>query len=133
MRELERNVLLRSVDTRWMDHIDAMDRLRDGIGLRAYAQRDPVNEYKMESYDMFDEMVRLLQEDSVRALYQLRIEKAPERREVAKPMRAVGAGDAAPSPRPGTQQIKKGEKVGRNSPCPCGSGKKYKNCHGANS
>ena len=132
MRELERNVLLRSVDTRWMDHIDAMDRLRDGIGLRAYAQRDPVNEYKMESYDMFDEMIRLLQEDSVRALYQLRIEKAPERREVARPIRAVGAGDAAAAPRPGTQQIKKGEKVGRNSPCPCGSGKKYKNCHGAN-
>ncbi len=131
MRELERNVLLRSVDTRWMDHIDAMDRLRDGIGLRAYAQRDPVNEYKMESYDMFDEMVRLLQEDSVRTLYQLRIEKAPERREVAKPTRAVGAGDAAPAPKPVAAQMRKGEKTGRNSPCPCGSGKKYKNCHGA--
>lgn len=132
MRELERNVLLRSVDTRWMDHIDAMDRLRDGIGLRAYAQRDPVNEYKMESYDMFDEMVRLMQEDFVRTLYQLRVEKAPERREVARPTRAVGAGEAAPVSKPSAPQIRKGEKVGRNSPCPCGSGKKYKNCHGAN-
>ena len=133
MRELERNLLLRSVDVRWMDHIDAMDQLRDGIGLRAYAQRDPVNEYKMESYDMFDEMVRLLQEDTVRALYQLRIEKAPERREVAKPTRMMGAGDAAPQQnQPAARPLRKGEKVGRNSPCPCGSGKKYKNCHGRN-
>ena len=133
MRELERNLLLRSVDTRWMDHIDAMDQLRDGIGLRAYAQRDPVNEYKMESYDMFDEMVRLLQEDTLRALYQLRIEKAPERREVAKPVRTIGAGDAAPQQAPSAARpLRKGEKVGRNSPCPCGSGKKYKNCHGSN-
>ncbi len=131
MRELERNVLLRSVDTRWMDHIDAMDRLRDGIGLRAYAQRDPVNEYKMESYDMFDEMVRLLQEDAVRTLCQLRIEKAPERREVARPTQAIGAGDAAAS-KTAPAPVRKGEKIGRNSPCPCGSGKKYKNCHGAN-
>jgi len=132
MRELERNILLRSVDTRWMDHIDAMDTLRDGIGLRAYAQRDPVNEYKMESYDMFDEMVRLLQEDTIHALYQLRIEKAPERREVAKPTRAIGSEESQPTQKPRTTIAKKGEKVGRNSPCPCGSGKKYKNCHGKN-
>ena len=75
MRELERNLLLRAVDTRWMDHIDAMDQLREGIGLRAYAQRDPVNEYKMESYDMFDEMVRLIQEDTLRQLFQTKISK----------------------------------------------------------
>ncbi len=132
MRELERSLLLRAVDMRWMDHIDAMDQLRDGIGLRAYAQRDPVNEYKMESYDMFDEMVRLLQEDTIRALYQLRIEKAPERKEVAKPTQAIGAGDQAPQQRRATTPAKAGEKVGRNSPCPCGSGKKYKHCHGKN-
>ncbi len=132
MRDLERNVLLRSVDTRWMDHIDAMDQLRDGIGLRAYAQRDPVNEYKLESYDMFDEMIRLIQEDTIRSLYQLRIEKAPERKEVAHPMRAVGGGDAAPEKQPAPKPLKAGEKIGRNSPCPCGSGKKYKNCHGKN-
>ena len=130
MRELERSILLRSVDRRWMDHIDAMDQLRDGIGLRAYAQRDPVNEYKMESYDMFDEMVRLIQEDTIRHLYQLRIEKAPERRAVANvtvansPMQTAAAAPKAP--------VTKGEKIGRNSPCPCGSGKKYKNCHGRN-
>jgi preprotein translocase subunit SecA len=132
MRELERSLLLRAVDMRWMDHIDAMDQLRDGIGLRAYAQRDPVNEYKMESYDMFDEMVRLLQEDTIRALYQLRIEKAPERREVAKPTQAIGAGDQAPQQWGAARPVKAGEKVGRNSPCPCGSGKKYKHCHGKN-
>mgnify|MGYP000858717571 CR=1 FL=1 len=129
MRELERSVLLRSVDTRWMDHIDAMDQLRDGIGLRAYAQRNPVNEYKLESYDMFDEMSRLIQEDTVRQLFQLRIQRAPERRQVARPMAegtATGAGAKGSQP-----VVKKpGEKVGRNSPCPCGSGKKYKHCHG---
>ncbi|MDD4081617.1 MAG: SEC-C metal-binding domain-containing protein, partial [Eubacteriales bacterium] len=129
MRELERSVLLRSVDTRWMDHIDAMDQLRDGIGLRAYAQRNPVNEYKLESYDMFDEMSRLIQEDTVRQLFQLRIQKAPERKQVAQPMAegtATGAGTKGGQP-----VVKKpGEKIGRNSPCPCGSGKKYKHCHG---
>ncbi|MHC1786263.1 MAG: preprotein translocase subunit SecA [Christensenellales bacterium] len=131
MRDLERNVLLRAVDNRWMDHIDAMDQLRDGIGLRAYAQRDPVNEYKLESYDMFDEMIRLIQEDTIRSLYQLRIQKAPERKEVARPTQVSGGGDAAPQPR-AASPVKAGEKVGRNSPCPCGSGKKYKNCHGKN-
>ena len=132
MRDLERNVLLCSVDTRWMDHIDAMDQLRDGIGLRAYAQRNPVNEYKIESYDMFDEMIRLIQEDTIRSLYQLRIEKAPERKEVARPTRAIGGGDAAPEKQPAAKPLKAGEKIGRNSLCPCGSGKKYKNCHGKN-
>jgi len=129
MRELERSVLLRAVDTRWMDHIDAMDQLRDGIGLRAYAQRNPVNEYKLESYDMFDEMSRLIQEDTIRHLFQLRIQKAPERRQVAQP---VAEGTApGPGARGGQPVVKKpGEKVGRNSPCPCGSGKKYKHCHG---
>lgn len=130
MRELERSLLLRAVDVRWMDHIDAMDQLRDGIGLRAYAQRDPVNEYKLESYDMFDEMVRLMQEDTVRTLYQVRIDRAPERQAVSKPTSAFGAGDAAQPQAPAARPISKGDKVGRNSPCPCGSGKKYKNCHG---
>ncbi|MGI6655090.1 MAG: preprotein translocase subunit SecA [Christensenellales bacterium] len=131
MRELERSLLLRAVDSRWMDHIDAMDQLRDGIGLRAYAQRDPVNEYKLESFDMFDEMVRLIQEDTLRALYQLRIERAPERKAVATPVVARGAGDTAgPVPMQARQPVKAGEKVGRNSPCPCGSGKKYKHCCG---
>ena len=130
MREVERAVLLRSVDRRWMDHIDAMDQLRDGIGLRAYAQRNPVNEYKMESYDMFDEMSRLIQEDTIRTLFQLRIQKPQERQAVARVTSQSGA-DRSQAPK--AQQpirLKPGEKVGRNSPCPCGSGKKYKVCHG---
>ena len=133
MRELERNLLLRAVDTRWMDHIDAMDQLREGIGLRAYAQRDPVNEYKMESYDMFDEMVRLIQEDTLRQLFQTRISKPAERRSVARVTGERGADSAAQAgsnidaPR---QPVVKSKKVGRNSPCPCGSGKKYKHCCG---
>ncbi|MDD3571584.1 MAG: preprotein translocase subunit SecA [Eubacteriales bacterium] len=129
MRELERSVLLRSVDTRWMDHIDAMDQLRDGIGLRAYAQRNPVNEYKLESYDMFDEMSRLIQEDTVRQLFQLRIQRAPERKQVARP---ISEGTMPGAGAKGGQPVvkKPGDKIGRNSPCPCGSGKKYKHCHG---
>ena len=129
MRELERAILLRAVDLRWMDHIDAMDQLRDGIGLRAYGQRDPVNEYKLESYDMFEEMVRLIREDTVRRLYQLKIERAPERRAAAQPTVATHGGAQQEAPR---QPVKAGEKIGRNSPCPCGSGKKYKNCCGRN-
>ena len=131
MRELERSVILRSVDLRWMDHIDAMDRLRDGIGLRAYAQRDPVNEYKIESFDMFDEMVRLIHEDVIRTLYQIRIEKAPERRAVSRPSQTPAAGNA-PARRETPRPAVRGEKVGRNDPCPCGSGKKYKHCCGKN-
>jgi len=131
MRELERTILLRSVDNRWMDHIDAMDQLRDGIGLRAYAQRDPVNEYKMESYDMFDEMNRLIQEDTIRTLFQLRIQQPQERQAVARVTAQSGAAEAS-QPKQTRQPVrsKPGEKVGRNSPCPCGSGKKYKACHG---
>ena len=155
MRKLERNVLLRAVDMRWMDHIDAMDQLRDGIGLRAYAQRDPVNEYKLESYDMFEEMVHLIREDTVRYLYQIRIEKAPERQATARVTSTNqptegGSGTATAAQRqaarinqrlqarpqtsngPAQQPVKVAKKVGRNDPCPCGSGKKYKNCCGRN-
>ena len=150
MRELERAVLLRAVDMRWMDHIDAMDQLRDGIGLRAYAQRDPVLEYKMESYDMFDEMVHLIREDTVRNLYRVEIRHAPERQAAAKvtatnqpgeagPVRRQAAGmvrglNARPAVSNGPVQtpVKAAKKIGRNEPCPCGSGKKYKNCCGRN-
>ena len=149
MREVERSVLLRSVDVRWMDHIDAMDQLRDGIGLRAYGQKDPVNEYKLESLDMFEEMVHLIQEDTLRVLCKARIEKPQERRAAARVTGdnsgATGAAPARaarpmPAPNaPGRQgasapakpiPYKAAQKIGRNSPCPCGSGKKYKNCHG---
>ena len=143
MRELERNVLF-NVDQKWMDHIDAMDQLRDGIGLRAYGQKDPVNEYKLESYDMFEEMVHLIQEDTVRRLFMSRIEHPEERRAAARvtsdnrtaapagpqvrrmPANVQAAKNAPAKPIP----IRAGEKIGRNSPCPCGSGKKYKQCHG---
>ena len=129
MRELERAVLLRAVDLRWMDHIDAMDQLRDGIGLRAYGQKDPVNEYKLESYDMFEEMVRLIREDTVRRLCQARIMKPQERKQVAHATQERGAEPVQEARR---TPVKTAKKVGRNDSCPCGSGKKYKNCCGRN-
>ena len=127
-RELERVVLLTCVDKRWMDHIDAMDQLRDGIGLRAYGSKNPITEYQIEGYDMFDEMVHLIREDTVRRMYQARINVPQERRQVAEVKetnleQAKQAGGPA-----GTKTVAK--KPGRNDPCPCGSGKKYKNCCG---
>ena len=124
MREFERVVLLSSVDRRWMDHIDAMDRLRDGIGLRAYGHKDPVVEYKFEGFEMFEEMVQLIREDTLMRLYHAQLRRAPEREKVAQPTQARLAGEAPSKPR--TTDAK----VGRNSPCPCGSGKKYKHCCG---
>ncbi len=126
IRELERHVLLRVVDEKWMDHIDAMEQLKFGIGLRAYGQNDPVIAYKREGFDMFDEVIRNIQEDTVKMLLRLRPENVSVQREqVVKPI-AASHGDDQP------KQPKKREmtKVGRNDPCPCGSGKKYKNCHG---
>ena len=126
MREFERVVLLSAVDARWMDHIDAMDHLRDGIGLRAYGQKDPVTEYKLESFEMFEEMVRLIREDTVTRLYQARVQKAPERHAVATPTKETGADVGAMQQR----TLPEGGKISRNALCPCGSGKKYKHCHG---
>ena len=126
MREFERVALLGSVDRRWMDHIDAMTELRDGIGLRAYGQRDPVIEYKREGYEMFEEMVRLIQEDTIRRLYFTVLAKPMERTQVAKPT-TESHGETAEQPK---KPAKTAAKVGRNDPCPCGSGKKYKNCCG---
>ena len=124
MREVERVILLKVVDKKWMDHIDAMDQLRQGIGLRAYAQRDPVIEYQIEGYEMFEEMIRSIQEETISLLYRVKVEKnMPRREEVARPVRATH-GQMVNKP------VVKGEKVGRNDPCPCGSGKKYKKCCG---
>jgi len=126
MRELERVVLLKVVDEKWMDHIDAMDQLRYGIGLRAYGQRDPVVEYKFEGFEMFEEMVRNIQKDAVRLLFGSRVDRqhVPQREKVAEPTVAQhGEGPRKPAVRE--------TKVGRNDPCPCGSGKKYKKCCGA--
>ena len=137
MREFERVVLLSAIDHHWMDHIDAMDDLRDGIGLRAYGQRDPVQEYRMESYDMFNDMVHFIREETVRRLYQARVERLPERRRTVN-LDAAKAGLQSAENTNG--QAKKGGAPtnkampgapGRNQPCPCGSGKKYKHCCGA--
>ncbi len=124
MREVERVMLLRSVDTRWMDHIDAMDQLRDGIGFRAYSGKNPVTEYQIEAGHMFEELNHLIREDTVRRVYQTRVQVTPERVQTAKPVEAHVAGDGPQQPR----RAKPSAKVGRNDPCPCGSGKKYKNC-----
>ncbi|MCI6275185.1 MAG: preprotein translocase subunit SecA [Clostridium sp.] len=127
MRELERVVLLRVVDTKWMDHIDNMDHLKQGIGLRAYKQQDPVQAYQFEGSNMFDEMINNIKVDTVKMLMHVQIEKAPERERVVKET-ATNYSDDGTS---GTHTpIKKEKKVGRNDPCPCGSGKKYKNCCG---
>ena len=124
MREVERVMLLRSVDSRWMDHIDAMDQLRDGIGFRAYSGKNPVTEYQIEATHMFEELNHLIREDTVRRVYQTKVQVTPERVQTAKPVEARMAGDGPRQPR----RVKPGQKVGRNDPCPCGSGKKYKNC-----
>ena len=126
MREMERVMLLRSVDSRWMDHIDAMDQLRDGIGFRAYSGKNPVTEYQIEATHMFEELNHLIREDTVRRVYQSKVQVTPERVQTAKPTEARLAGDGPRQPR----RVKASEKVGRNDPCPCGSGKKYKNCCG---
>lgn len=128
MREFERVAMLRAVDARWMDHIDAMDQLRDGIGLRAYGQRNPIVEYKLEGFEMFDEMIKLIQEDTTRRLYFTVIGKqATERKQVATPVAATHGGSGEPQVK---RPVHAEKKVGRNDPCPCGSGKKYKNCCG---
>ena len=127
-REIERVVLLNAVDRRWMDHIDAMDHLRDGIGLRAYANRNPITEYKIEGYDMFDEMVRMIREDTVRSMFLARINVPQERKQVAHAEETnLDQAKAAGGPA-GPKKVTK--KPGRNDPCTCGSGKKYKNCCG---
>ncbi len=127
IREIERVILLQVIDTKWMDHIDAMDQLRQGIGLRAIGQTDPVRAYQMEGYDMFQEMTNKIQEDTVRYLFNIEKEVTIQRRQVAKPTGASHGGDQGPSK--GRTIVKKAE-AGRNDPCPCGSGKKYKRCCG---
>ena len=124
MREVERVMLLRSVDSLWMDHIDAMDQLRDGIGYRAYSGKNPVTEYQIEAGHMFEELNHLIREDTVRRVYQTKIQVTPERVQAAKPTEARVAGDGPRQPR----KVSAAAKIGRNDPCPCGSGKKYKNC-----
>ncbi|MDL2249388.1 preprotein translocase subunit SecA [Lachnospiraceae bacterium PF1-21] len=125
MREIERVVLLKVIDNKWMDHIDDMDQLRQGIGLQAYGQRDPKVEYKMLGYEMFDEMTNAITEATVRTLFHVRIEQKVEREEVAKVTGTNRGEETAKAPK-----VRDEKKVYPNDPCPCGSGKKYKQCHG---
>ncbi len=144
MREVEKAILLRNVDVKWMDHLEDMDSLMNSIGLQAYAQRNPIHEYRIHGADMFDDMIGQIRDDTVRqVLSVVPRENAAQRVEVARPVGAGFAGGAA-RPRPqgpvakanaapsaGRTFVKSGEKVGRNDPCPCGSGKKYKKCCGS--
>ena len=125
IREIERVILLKVIDRKWMDHIDDMDQLRQGIGLQAYGQRDPKIEYKLAGYEMFDDMTKAIREDTVRLLFHVHIEERVEREQVAKVTGTNKDDTVAKAP------VKRVEaKVYPNDPCPCGSGKKYKNCHG---
>ncbi len=128
MRELERVILLKVVDSHWMDHIDAMHELRRGIGLQAYAQHDPIVEYKRQGFDMFDEMINEIKDDTARMIFIARIigQAAPQREQLMKPTATSGDGTLTRQP------VHKNKKPGRNDPCPCGSGLKYKKCCGKN-
>ncbi len=136
IRQHERMIMLQVVDTQWKDHLLAMDHLKEGIGLRGYGQRDPLVEYKRESFDMFEAMMDRIEDETLRVLFLLRTPEEEEemirayqrrkRKEQAE-MRMLGGGGPAEKP----QQVIRREKIGRNDPCPCGSGKKYKKCHGA--
>ncbi|HPT68689.1 MAG TPA: preprotein translocase subunit SecA [Syntrophomonas sp.] len=122
MREIEKYIMLRIIDNKWMDHIDAMDQLRNGINLRAYGQRDPLIEYKFEAFEAFQTMIYSIKEDVVRFVMRVRVVERPEERKMI-----VNQGEEAEK-----KPVKVGDKVGRNDPCPCGSGKKYKKCCGQN-
>ena len=125
MREIERVILLKVIDRKWMDHIDDMDQLRQGVGLQAYGQRDPLVEYKLSGYERFDEMTQNIKEETVRLLFHVRIEQKVEREQVAK-VTGTNKDDSLPK----GPVKREAEKVYPNSPCPCGSGKKYKQCCG---
>ena len=124
-REIERVVLLKVIDNKWMSHIDDMDQLREGIGLQAYGQRDPLVEYKMSGYNMFDEMTQNIKEETVRLLFHIRVEQKVEREQQAK-ITGTNKDDSLPK----GPVKRENAKVYPNDPCPCGSGKKYKNCCG---
>ena len=127
LRELERVILLKIVDIKWMAHIDDMEELKRGIGLRSYGQKNPVVEYRFEGFEMFDAMVESIREETIRLLFTIQLkpnEQAPKREQVMKPEDTGSDGTVTNSPR----RVK--GKVGRNDPCPCGSGKKYKKCCG---
>ena len=139
LREMERVVMLKVVDQKWMDHIDAMDELKDGIGLRAYGQQDPVVKYRIEGMDMFEEMVLDIKHDVVQLMMNVRKQDEVKREETAKitgatlqNLKGLDADQSKVKSEVNRTVVNSGPKVGRNDPCPCGSGKKYKNCCGRN-
>lgn len=137
MRELERVVMLKIVDDRWMDHIDAMDELKDGIGLQAYGQKDPVVQYRIEGFDMFEQMNLDIQTDVVKFLMNARKREGNVQRTSSVKITGEGLANQTDNNAPRTSAtntpvVNNEPKVGRNDPCPCGSGKKYKNCCGKN-
>ena len=125
IREVERVILLKVIDSKWMNHIDDMDQLRQSIGLQSYAQKDPVVQYKFLGYEMFEEMTKNIRHDTVGALMHVEIQQKVEREQVAKATGTNKDDTVAKGP-----YKRKEAKIGRNSPCPCGSGKKYKQCCG---
>lgn len=127
IRELERVILLKVIDHKWMDHIDDMDQLRQGIGLQAYGQRQPIVEYKFQGYEMFEAMITAIREDTVKALMHVRVEQKVEREQVAK-VTGTNRDDSVAN----TPVRRASKKVQPNDPCPCGSGRKYKHCCGRN-
>ena len=139
MREFEKVVVLRAVDSKWMDHIDAMEQLRQGIHLRAYAQTNPLQAYQFEGFEMFQAMIEAIEEEVATYIMKAQITSNVERQQVAEgeAMRAGaftnrGHAQANQEEKPKRQPIRVGQKIGRNEPCPCGSGKKYKQCCGVN-
>ncbi|MCE5221994.1 MAG: preprotein translocase subunit SecA [Clostridium sp.] len=139
LREIERVVLLKAVDTKWMNHIDNMDHLKQGIGLQSFKQIDPVQAYQMEGSEMFNEMIGAIKEETVKLLFHVKIERAPERVRVAQETAAIHIDTSSPSAKPGANPgpggpsvgpVRNLDKHGRNDFCPCGSGKKFKNCCG---
>jgi preprotein translocase subunit SecA len=126
MREFEKVVVLRAVDSKWMDHIDAMDQLRQGIHLRAYGGTDPLREYQLEGFEMFQSMIESIQEEVTKYIMKAHVESNLQRQQVAEGQ-AVRPGGEANQPK---KPVRRQEKIGRNEPCPCGSGKKYKSCCG---
>lgn len=126
MRELERVILLRVVDSKWMDHLDAMDQLREGITLRAFGQQDPVQAYQIEGYDMFMELINNIKQETIKYILNVNVNRVPQRQQVAEEVTTNQEQSG------GNKPVVKEEKVGRNDPCPCGSGKKYKKCCGKN-
>ena len=139
MRDIERHIALDLINRKWIDHLDAMDYLREGIGLRGYAQRDPIVEYKKEAYDLFQEMLTSIQDEMVRIMYRVQTQEPPRRRRMTYDnVMELAGGDmpqgmangvaSSPMARPHAVPKSGSQKVGRNDPCPCGSGKKFKKC-----